>query len=254
MQKGIHIYALQGLPEYQVGDDIANTIIVSAQETLGGLETDDVLVVTQKIVSKSEGMTINLSTIEPGVESRSLAERTGKDPRLVELILRESKSLVRVEEERGIIISETYHGFVCANAGIDSSNIPGEDNVCLLPRDSNKSARRIREQLINRTNLENIAVLISDTFGRPWRDGHLNFAIGSSGIRPIHDYRDTIDAVGKVMRVSMTATADILAAAADLVSGKATNTPISLIRGLDYETGLEDARMLLRDVKKDLFR
>ena len=118
MQEGIHIYALQGLPEYQVGDDIADSIIVSTKETLGGLKDYDVLVVTQKIVSKSEGMTVNLSTVEPGVESTSLAKKTGKDPRLVELILRESKSLVRVEEERGIIISETHHGFVCANAGI----------------------------------------------------------------------------------------------------------------------------------------
>lgn len=254
LRKGIHIYALEGLPEFQIGDDIPSSIIDSANETLNGLQDADVLVVTQKIVSKSEGMTVKLSSIEPGLESRALATKTGKDPRLVELILRESKSLVRVEEERGIIISETHHGFVCANAGIDSSNIPGEDNVCLLPKDSNKSAAEIREQLIKRTHLSTLAVIISDTFGRPWRDGHLNFAIGAAGIKPIHDYRDTMDAVGKLMRVSMTATADILAAAADLVSGKATNTPISLVRGLEYETGEEDATILLRDVSKDLFR
>lgn len=149
---------------------------------------------------------------------------------------------------------ETHHGFICANAGIDASNVPGVDTVTLLPRDSDESARKIHRGLSLDTGSRNFSVVISDTFGRPWREGHLNFAVGSYGIAPIQDYRDTVDAVGKPLNVTMVATVDIIAAAADLVSGKATNTPVSIIRGLDYESSTGGMNVLIRHREKDLFR
>ena len=168
--------------------------------------------------------------------------------------MNQSKGIVRLDEERGVLIMETHHGFICANAGIDASNVPGEDTVTLLPRDSDASAKEIHQRLSGVIPVKHFSVVISDTFGRPWREGHLNFAVGSYGIAPINDYRDTIDAVGKPLNVTMVATVDIVAAAADLVSGKATNTPVSIIRGLDYESSPLGINQLIRDREKDLFR
>ena len=215
---------------------------------------DSIYVVTQKIVSKSEGMTVPLASVVPCSEALSISLKTGKDPRLVQLILNQSKGIVRLDEERGVLIMETHHGFICANAGIDASNVPGEDTVTLLPRDSDASAKEIHQRLSGVIPVKHFSVVISDTFGRPWREGHLNFAVGSYGIAPINDYRDTIDAVGKPLNVTMVATVDIVAAAADLVSGKATNTPVSIIRGLDYESSPLGINQLIRDREKDLFR
>ena len=215
---------------------------------------DSIYVVTQKIVSKSEGMTVPLASVVPCSEALSISLKTGKDPRLVQLILNQSKGIVRLDEERGVLIMETHHGFICANAGIDASNVPGEDTVTLLPRDSDASAKEIHQRLSGVIPVKHFSVVISDTFGRPWREGHLNFGVGSYGIAPINDYRDTIDAVGKPLNVTMVATVDIVAAAADLVSGKATNTPVSIIRGLDYESSPLGINQLIRDREKDLFR
>lgn len=250
----IEIFALKGLPEFVENDDLIDPIIASANECAGGVSEGDIIVVTQKIVSKVEGMVIQLASVTPSKQALTLSRTTGKDPRLVELILGESKNIIRLDSDRGIIITETHHGFICANAGIDSSNIPGEENVCLLPSEPNKSARHIRDAIIESAKVKHVAVIISDTFGRPWREGHLNFAIGTAGIKPLQDYRDTIDAVGKIMRVTMTATVDIVAAAADLVSGKATNTPVSVVRGLNYESSEQGMEDLLRAAEKDMFR
>ena len=254
MSTKIEIFALMGLPEFVEGDDLVDPIIASANECAGGISEGDIVVVTQKIVSKVEGMVVKLASVTPSKQALALSQTTDKDPRLVELILDQSKSLIRTDPDRGIIITETNHGFICANAGIDSSNIPGEDNVCLLPSQPNESARGIRDAIIKSTEVNHFAVIISDTFGRPWREGHLNFAIGTAGIKPLQDYRDTVDAVGKIMRVTMTATVDIVAAAADLVSGKATNTPVSIVRGLNYEPSGEGMEGLLRAAEKDMFR
>ena len=253
-RKRIEILALSGIPEVAEGDNIGDLITDAIERDSLGFCEGDIYVVTQKIVSKSEGMTVALATVVPCSEALSISSKTGKDPRLVQLILNQSKGIVRLDEERGVLIMETHHGFICANAGIDASNVPGEDTVTLLPRDSDASAKEIHERLSGVIDINHFSVVISDTFGRPWREGHLNFAVGSYGIAPINDYRDTIDAVGKPLNVTMVATVDIVAAAADLVSGKATNTPVSIIRGLDYESSPLGINQLIRDREKDLFR
>ena len=253
-RKRIEILALSGIPEVAEGDNIGDLITDAIERDALGFCEGDIYVVTQKIVSKSEGMMVPLASVVPCSEALSISSKTGKDPRLVQLILNQSKGIVRLDEERGVLIMETHHGFICANAGIDASNVPGEDTVTLLPRDSDASAKEIHERLSGVIDINHFSVVISDTFGRPWREGHLNFAVGSYGIAPINDYRDTIDAVGKPLNVTMVATVDIVAAAADLVSGKATNTPVSIIRGLDYESSPLGINQLIRDREKDLFR
>ena len=253
-RKRIEILALPGIPEVAEGDNIGDLITDAIERDALGFCEGDIYVVTQKIVSKSEGMTVPLASVVPCSEAFSISLKTGKDPRLVQLILNQSKGIVRLDEERGVLIMETHHGFICANAGIDASNVPGEDTVTLLPRDSDASAKEIHQRLSGVIPVNHFSVVISDTFGRPWREGHLNFAVGSYGIAPINDYRDTIDAVGKPLNVTMVATVDIVAAAADLVSGKATNTPVSIIRGLDYESSPLGINQLIRDREKDLFR
>ena len=250
----IEILTLSGIPEVSEGDNIGDMIKGSIVRDCLGFQEGDIYVVTQKIVSKSEGMTVPLANVVPAKEAISISSKNGKDPRLVQLILNQSKGVVRLDEERGILIMETHHGFICANAGIDASNVPGEDTVTLLPRDSDESAKNIHERLSKMTDLNHFSVVISDTFGRPWREGHLNFAVGSYGIAPIQDYRDTVDAVGKPLNVTMVATIDIVAAAADLASGKATNTPVSIIRGLNYESSPMGINQLIRNREKDLFR
>ena len=253
-RKRIEILALSGIPEVAEGDNIGDLITDAIERDALGFCEGDIYVVTQKIVSKAEGMTVPLASVVPCSEALSISLKTGKDPRLVQLILNQSKGIVRLDEERGVLIMETHHGFICANAGIDASNVPGEDTVTLLPRDSDASAKEIHQRLSGVIPVKHFSVVISDTFGRPWREGHLNFAVGSYGIAPINDYRDTIDAVGKPLNVTMVATVDIVAAAADLVSGKATNTPVSIIRGLDYESSPLGINQLIRDREKDLFR
>lgn len=250
----IEIHTLDGLKEFFPGDDLALPIVNSAKESVGGILPSDIIVITQKIVSKSEDMIVDLKSIVPTENANRLGKETNKDPRLVQLILNQSRGIIRVDKQRGILITETHHGFICANAGIDSSNVPGDSNVCLLPVDPDESAYRIRKNIRGLIGDVSIAVIISDTFGRPWREGHLNFAIGSSGIEPIQDYRDTVDAVGKPLKVTMIATADMLAAASDLGSGKASNTPVSIIRGLDYQQSTQGASSLLRSADRDMFR
>jgi coenzyme F420-0:L-glutamate ligase/coenzyme F420-1:gamma-L-glutamate ligase len=249
-QSDVRLIPVTGLPEVREGDDVA-ALIVAAALAGPGVETGDVVVVTQKIVSKAEGRVMPLAQIAPGHDAERLAVETGKDPRLVELILRESNGVVR---QRGpVLITETRHGFVCANSGIDASNVGPEGLVCLLPEDPDHSALVIRDSIRRATGAD-VAVIISDTFGRPWREGHTNVAVGLAGMAPFADYVGQIDPHGYELRVSTLAVADELAGAAELVMGKLDRVPVAIVRGYSYPRGDGSARQLVRDREKDLFR
>jgi coenzyme F420-0:L-glutamate ligase/coenzyme F420-1:gamma-L-glutamate ligase len=246
----LRIIAIEGIPEVRPGDDVA-ALIVTAAASGPGITNGDILVVTQKIVSKADDRVVALADVEPTPEAERLAAETEKDPRLVELILQESVRIVR--QAGPVLITETRHGWVCANAGIDSSNVGPEGTVCLLPVDSDRSAREIRDGIREATGIE-VPVIISDTFGRPWREGHTNVAIGIAGMRPFVDYVGKIDSFGYELRVSTLMVADELAAAAELVQGKLDNVPVTIVRGYDYPRGEGSARELVRPPEKDLFR
>jgi len=250
MTEGIRIIPLRGIPEVRAGDDVAALIAESAKSG-PGIEPGDVLVVTQKIVSKAEGRVVSLDTVTPSVEAERLAVETEKDPRLVELILRESVTVVR---QRGpVLIAETRHGFVCANAGIDASNVGPEGTVCLLPEDPDASCRRIRDAVRAATGAE-VAVVMSDTFGRPWREGHTNVAIGVAGMLPFADYVGQTDSFGYELKVTTICAADELAAAGELVQNKLDAVPVAIVRGYPYIPGEGSARQIVRDRERDLFR
>ncbi len=251
----IQVIGITGIPEILTGDQLGPIILKAAESQGTTIEDRDILVVTQKIVSKAEGRIVSLNDITPSRMACELGCDTGKDPRLVELILKESRSLVRIDRDRGIIISETNHGFICANAGIDASNVPGGDSVSLLPEYPDRSANEIRTQIEAYVGNMEISVIISDTFGRAWREGHVNFAIGLSGINPLKDYKGTTDTQGQSLNVTNIAIADELASTAELVTGKALNIPVAIVRGYEYaklENG--DISVILRDEIKDLFR
>ncbi len=242
------------MPEVVSGDQVGHIISDAVQAQGTPIEDGDVLIVTQKIVSKAEGRVIDLRSVEPSYFARQLADESGKDPRLIELVLRESRSIVRMDLDRGIIITETKHGFVCANAGIDTSNVPGDSLVALLPEDPDESARRIREQLRDTMLGASVAVIISDTFGRAWREGHVNFAIGVAGISPLKDYKGTPDAYGRILKVTNIAIADEMASAAELVTAKAINVPAAIVRGYEYAQEPDSIRHVVRERSRDLFR
>ena len=250
----IEIVGLHGLPEFDTSHDLPKLIYESALSSAGGMKSGDVIVITQKIISKVEGMVRDLLNVIPTSEALELADKLGKDPRLVQMILEQSSEIIRTDFERGVLITESIHGFICANAGIDSSNIEGETKIALLPRDSNASAKQILKILKNLSGIDSIGVIISDTFGRPWRDGHVNFAIGCAGMSPYIDYKDTVDAVGKVLKVTTIAVADELAAASELVTGKSLNIPAVLFRGVEFKPESTEPESLLRPKENDLFR
>lgn len=241
---------LAGFPEVRKGDDLARLIVRAASEAKIAFRDSDILVVAQKIVSKAEGRLAKLSATEPSAQALQLAASGNKDPRLVEIILRESRRIVR---EHPVLIVETRHGFVCANAGVDHSNVPGDDIVTLLPRDPDGSARRIANQLGTLTN-RRLAVIISDTFGRPWRLGLTNVAIGAAGIPVLMDLRGTRDRCGKPLQATVLAIADDLAAAAGLAMGKREGNPVVIIRGHRYRSAQEPATRMIRPAHEDLFR
>jgi coenzyme F420-0:L-glutamate ligase / coenzyme F420-1:gamma-L-glutamate ligase len=246
--KRIEVLGVEGFPEVRPGDDLNRMISESVGENL---RTGDVLVVTHKIVSKAEGRLIDLRTVEPSALAKGYATRYGKDPRQTEVVLRESRRIVRMD--RGIVISETHHGFVCANAGVDASNVPGDDTVCLLPLDPDASAARLREALAEDPGFE-VAVVISDSFGRAWRHGITDVAIGVAGMDPIADYRGRRDPHGYPMEASVLAVADELAAAAELVMGKTEGIPLVIVRGYSYSPAPGNARELLMPPDRDMFR
>lgn len=252
MKANVELYGLPGLPDIAPGDDLTALILEGLARGALSLHDGDVLVVTQKIVSKAEGRTVDLTTVTPSPAAHQLAAAADKDPRLVEVILRESKGVIR---QRGpVLITETHHGWICANAGVDRSNVRGEDVALPLPEDPDASARRLRTGLRAATGAD-VAVIVSDTHGRPWREGTVNLALGVAGIRPIDDLRGRPDRHGYVLRVTTVARADELAAAAGLVTGQAAEgLPVVLIRGADYPQGEGSATEMQRPVEKDLFR
>ena len=252
MPPEIHVIGVEGMPEVGAGDDLTALLIDAAEKQNTSIDSGDIVVVTQKIVSKAEGRVISIEDIQPSELALTITEGHRRDPRHTELILRESARIVRMD--RGVIISETHHGFTCANAGIDASNIPGSHTVALLPVDPDASARHVRDAIKSRLGAE-VAVIISDTFGRPWRNAAVNVAIGVAGFNPLLSYVGQEDSHGNMMYTTVICVADELAAVAELVSGKVLGVPVSIIKGYTYEP-MEDARheALLRPPEKDLFR
>lgn len=249
--EGARIIPVEGLPEvtetFNLGKAIAGQV-----ELLDG----DVVAVSQKVVSKSEGRVVRLEETDPGPDAVALAGRTGKDPRLVQHILNESRCLVRIDEERGILITETHHGFICANAGIDQSNTAGDDQAILLPLDPDGSARRIRVELETASGAKT-AVVVTDSFGRAWRHGQSEVAIGCAGINPLDDWRGRSDQRGRELTATVIAVADQIAAASDLVRSKSGGVPAVVVRGRD-DLVIEDdgpgCSAQLREPADDLFR
>ena len=241
----LEIVALSTLPEIRHGDDLASLIGQAAANEGAAIDPSVVLAVAQKIVSKAEGV-VDLRKIQPSALARSWASEWGKDERLTELILTQSRRIVKMD--RGVLITETLSGFVCANAGVDESNVEGDDFATVLPSDPDASAR------ILRTKLNCGAVIITDTFGRPWREGLLDVAIGVSGLEPLDDQRGLQDRNGRKLASTIIALADQLAAAAGLVMSKAAGTPVALIRGFEWQPAEGSARSLIRKSEQDLFR
>lgn len=247
----VRLIGLHALPEVTPGMDLAELARAAIRDAGETAQDGDVLVVTHKIVAKAEGRLVHLNTVEPSDFAREWAATWGKDPRHIEVVLRESVRIVRMD--RGILITQTRHGFVCANAGVDASNVPGEDVVCLLPLDPDGTALTLHRALTESTGTH-IAVIIADSFGRPWRNGIVNVAIGAAGLAPLADYRGQPDDFGRTMQVSVLAVADELASAAELVTGKVSRCPMALIRGYHYTRREGSARELVMDPTTDMFR
>ncbi|HKF30629.1 MAG TPA: coenzyme F420-0:L-glutamate ligase [Candidatus Binataceae bacterium] len=249
--RSLTLSAIEGIPLVNKGDDLARLIASGIERTGLKLQAGDIVVVCQKVVSKAEGRVVDLKTIAPSEFANSLAKRWEKDPRAVELVLRQTNRIVR--NDRGVIIVETGQGWVCANAGIDESNSLTDDSAILLPEDPDASAARIRAALKNLCGLE-IAVLVTDTFGRPWRDGLTEICLGVAGMNPILDLRGTTDLGGRELHHTVVAIADELAAAAGLLMEKAAAVPAVLVRGYAYQPFDGSAKVLIRPAEADLFR
>jgi coenzyme F420-0:L-glutamate ligase/coenzyme F420-1:gamma-L-glutamate ligase len=247
----LSLLGIPGLPEIGEGQDLAAAILEAAERLDEPLQSGDVLVIAQKIVSKAEGRVIPLAGIQPSAMAEEFAGAWNRDPRLVEVVLREARRVIRMD--RGTLIVETRQGLVCANAGVDASNVPGEDHVSLLPVDPDASAAQLRKALADRRGVD-LAIVISDTFGRPWREGLLNVAIGVAGLHPLLSYVGQQDPHGHTLRVTELAVADELAAAAGLVMGKLERIPVVRIRGYRYQAAEGHSRALIRPPERDLFR
>lgn len=246
----VQLLPVIGLPEIRDGDDLANLIIHAVRAKRIGLRHADILVVAQKIISKAEGCVVRLSSVQPSVRAMQLAAVRNKDPRLVEVILQQSRRIVRNDP---VLIVETHHGFVCANGGVDHSNVPGDDVVTVLPLDPDRSARKLAAEL-RRLAKKRVAVIISDTFGRPWRLGLTNVAIGAAGVSVLRDLRGRRDRNAKPLQATILAVADELAAAAGLLMGKSEGIPVVVIRGYRYRPANERAVSMIRPAGEDLFR
>jgi coenzyme F420-0:L-glutamate ligase / coenzyme F420-1:gamma-L-glutamate ligase len=244
------VWPVAGLPEIRPGDDLAGLVADALERQGPVVEHGDILVVTQKIVSKAEGCLVDLRTIEPSPLARAWSARWDKDARVTELVLRQSARIVRMD--RGVIIAETQHGLVCANAGVDRSNV-SPDMATLLPPDPDGSAERLRQGLQARTGRQ-LGVVVSDTFGRAWREGQTNVAVGVAGVAPLRHFEGLLDPAGYELRVTRLAVADELAAAAELVMGKLDRVPVALVRGARFALGEGSARQLVRPPELDMFR
>lgn len=248
----VQVIGLKNIPIVKEGDDLARLICAAAMQQQTPIENGDVIVITHVVVSRAERNMINLDNVVPSEFASTIAKKLGKNPALVEVILRESKSIVRMGD--GHLITETRHGFFCANSGVDQSNVPGERIVAPLPKNPDRTARKIRKKIMRLTR-KDVAVIISDTHGRPLREGAINVAVGVAGINPIMDRRGETDLFGYVLRVKQTAIADELASAAELVIGQAKEgIPVAIIRGYPYpKSEKASAKMLIRKRRKDLF-
>lgn len=248
----VQVIGIEGLPIIKTGDNIAELICNAAERQGTPIQDGDILVVTHVIVSRAEGKIVNLDEVVPSELAKNIAAQYEKDPALVEVVLRESKSIKRMGD--GKIITETKHGFICANSGVDKSNVPGERIVALLPDDPDNSAEKIRQEIKRLTGCD-VAVIISDTHGRPLREGEINVAIGVAGIRPLRSRRGEKDLFGYVLRVKNTAIVDELASAAELAIGQADEgIPTAIIRGYNYlKSENAKATELIRPKEKDLF-
>lgn len=251
----VTILPVVGIPEVEPHHDLDELLAAALATSTDGLRSGDVVMVTHKIISKVEGQVVDLSTVEPTDFARRWAETWNKDARQVEVVLREAKRIVRMHN--GLIIAETQHGYICANAGVDASNA-GVDLVVLLPKDPNASARKIRTTLINRffdgEEDAKLGVIVTDSFGRPWRNGIVNVAIGSAGISPFVDYRGQHDPAGYELRATVLAVADELASAAELVMHKTHRVPVAVIRNYEWELVEGDAAELVMPDERNLFK
>jgi len=246
----LHVFSVAGIPDVQAGDDLARLIRDALGRSGRTVDAGDVLVVAQKIVSKAEGAMVRLADVEPSSIARRWAERYGKDARVIEVVLGQAARIVRME--RGIIIAETRHGFICANAGVDASNVDA-GFVTLLPEDPDASAARLRESLEAAFGRP-LGVIVSDTFGRPWREGAVNVALGVDGLQPLLDWRGRPDQYGRRLQTTVIAIADEIASAAELVTGKACRTPVAIVRGAAEWCGQGSGNALRRHASADLFR
>ena len=250
MARAIQVIGIEGLPEVRPGDDLVALVLQALAAEGLALQDGDILVLTQKVVSKAEGRMVALADVEPSAFARTIARQMGRDPRFVEVVLRQARRIVRMD--RHVLVVETPQGFVCANAGVDRSNV-GEGRVVLLPADPDASARAIRREIKRRAGVE-VAVLITDTFGRPWREGLTEVAIGVAGLAPLKDYRGQQDRFGVPLQATGVAVADELACAAGLVMEKLAGVPAAIIRGYAYEPQEGAASALVRPPERDLFR
>ncbi len=247
----LELIGLQFIPEVQPGDDLAQLAAQAIRRVRLKLQRGDIFVLAQKIVSKAENRIVRLKDITPSPLARNWAKRLRSNPRLVEVVLRESERVVRMSSR--VLITETHHGFICANAGVDRSNVPGREWVTCLPVDPDKSARLFLKGIKKQLGVP-VAAVISDSFGRPWREGVTNVAIGAAGLRVIEDLRGKKDVQGHNLKATVLAVADELTAAAGLVMGKRKQVPVVIIRGFRYRYGKDSARRLIRPKARDLFR
>jgi coenzyme F420-0:L-glutamate ligase / coenzyme F420-1:gamma-L-glutamate ligase len=247
------VFAIPGVPEIAPGADLGRAIadaVRSAATPQRSIDPGDVFVVAQKIVSKAEDAVVRLDSVTPSALATEWAAATGKDPRVVEIVLAQSKRIVRMD--RSVLITETHHGFVCANAGVDASNVQA-GWVTVLPKDPDVSAERLRAALSEEFSCP-VGVIVADTFGRPWREGIVNVALGVAGLQPLVDYRGCLDSHGRRLESTVVALADEIAGAAEIVMGKTSRRPVAVVRGVSEWMGGGSARTLLRDAARDLFR
>jgi coenzyme F420-0:L-glutamate ligase/coenzyme F420-1:gamma-L-glutamate ligase len=244
------VIGIEGIGEVRPGDDVVRLVLAAAARQHTPVVGGDVLVLSQKIISKSEGRLLRLTDVTPSTMATTFATELGRDPRLIEVILRESRRVVRMD--RGVLVTETRHGWVCANAGVDQSNVDA-DTVALLPEDPDRSARAFRDAVRVQADAE-VFVIVADTFGRPWREGLVNIAIGVAGFAPLRSYLGERDPAGRPLQATILAVADELAAAAEPVMGKLDRIPAAIVRGLPLAPSEEGSKALLRDPARDLFR
>lgn len=251
MSSDIQLYAVRGIPEVRPGDNLGEVIFLAAEAAGLKLQDGDIVVVAQKIVSKAEGRLVNLESVTPSDFAREIATRQNRDPRLIEVVLNESSGIIRMDDH--ILITETKHGFICANSGVDRSNVSGKDWVSLLPVSPDDSALLLKTRFAELFK-SNVAVIITDTFGRAWREGLTNAAIGVAGMKPLKDFRGKTDDHGKELTATILAVADEIAASSGLLMKKTARVPAVIVRGYYFDHGEGSARELIRAKERDLFR